>query len=152
APAVSGTSVLFNTDGVHTLVFYSVDNAGNVEGTHTVTIRIDRDAPTIDSAQAPPANGAGWNNGNVTVTFTCADDLSGVASCTTPTLVTTNGAAQAVSGTAVDNAGNTASTTRSVSIDKAPPSITGALSASSNAFGWFNTSVSASFTCGDGLS
>jgi hypothetical protein len=151
-PLTAGTSVTFNTDGVHTLTYYSVDNAGNTESVHTVIVRIDTDAPTITSAQAPAANGAGWNNTNVIVTFTCADAASGIASCTLPQTVSTDGAAQAVSGTAVDNAGNTASTTHSVSVDKAPPVITGALSTTANAAGWRNAPTSVSFTCTDALS
>jgi hypothetical protein len=147
-----GTAVTISTSGVHTLTYYSVDNAGNVESVHTVTVKIDKTAPTISSAQAPPANGAGWNNANVTVTFTCSDSLSGLASCTAPQAVTTNGAAQVVSGSAVDNAGNVASASRSVSIDKTPPTITGSLSASANANGWFRVPVAASFTCSDALS
>jgi PKD domain len=150
--ALIGTSVTLTTTGVHTLTYYSVDNADNTESLHTVTVRIDRNAPTITSAQTPSANGAGWNNTNVTVTFACSDDDSGIASCTTPQSVTTNGAAQAVSGSAVDNAGNTASATRSVSIDKVPPTITSSLSASANINGWFHVPVSASFACNDALS
>jgi hypothetical protein len=151
-PQVAGSNVTFSTTGVHTLTYHSVDVAGNIESTHTVTVRIDKDAPTIDSAQAPAANGAGWNNTNVTVTFTCADALSGIASCTAPQAVTTEGAFQAVSGTAIDNAGNSASTARSVSVDKTAPTITGTLSAVSNANGWFRVPVSASFACNDTLS
>jgi hypothetical protein len=151
-PQVVGNSVTFTSDGVHTLTYYSVDNAGNTEALHTVTIRIDREAPTIDSAQSPLANGAGWNNTNVTVTFTCADALSGIASCTAPQTVSTDGAAQAVSGTAIDNAGNSASTTRSVSVDKTPPTITGVRSVAPNANGWNNVAVGVTFTCADGLS
>jgi hypothetical protein len=148
----SGTTVTFATDGVHSLSYWSTDVAGNVEAAHSVTVRIDRDAPTITTAQAPAPNGAGWNSTNVTVTFTCNDSLSGIASCTSPQSVTTEGASQAVSGTAVDNAGNTAFASTSVSIDKTPPNINGTLSASPNSFGWFNVAVGVSFTCSDALS
>ena len=47
----SGTTVTFTADGVHTLTYWSVDNAGNVESTHVVTVRIDKTAPTITAAQ-----------------------------------------------------------------------------------------------------
>jgi hypothetical protein len=151
-PTVVGTNVTFTSDGVHTLGYFSVDAAGNVETQHTVVVRIDRTAPAIESAQTPAANLAGWNNTNVDVTFTCADTLSGIASCTGPQSVTTDGAGQAVSGTAVDNAGNSASTTRFVSVDKTPPAIASTLSSAPNAFGWFRVPVSAAFTCSDALS
>ena len=147
-----GTSVTLSSDGVHTLTFWSVDNAGNVETAHVVTVRIDTTAPTITSSKAPPANGAGWNKTNVTVTFTCGDSGSGIASCTSPQNVTSEGAGQTVSGTALDNAGNTALTSTTVSIDKTPPTIVGTLNGTPNSAGWFKAPVAASFACSDALS
>ncbi len=88
----------------------------------------------------------------MTVTFTCGDSLSGVASCTAPTTLTSEGAGQVVAGSAVDNAGNTAFASATASIDKTPPTIVTALSASPNANGWYKAPVAASFTCGDALS
>ncbi|KRF42980.1 discoidin domain-containing protein [Paenibacillus sp. Soil787] len=41
----SGNTVAINTEGVHTLVYWSVDYAGNVEQAHTVTVSIDKTAP-----------------------------------------------------------------------------------------------------------
>ena len=148
----TGTMVSFSTDGTHTLSYWSTDNAGNIETAHNVTVRIDKSAPTITASQAPAANGAGWNHTNVTVTFTCSDDVSGIASCTAPQNVATEGASQLVSGTAVDNAGNTALASASVSVDKTPPTITGTLSTTPNSFGWLNTPVAVSFSCSDALS
>jgi hypothetical protein len=151
-PNQTGGTATFSTDGVHTLTYWSVDKAGNIETPHIATVSIDKSAPTITVTLTPVPNGAGWNKTNVTVTFTCTDSLSGIASCTTPQNVTTQGANQAVPGTATDNAGNTASATGFVSIDKTPPTITGSLSATPNSFGWFNVAVAASFACSDGLS
>ena len=68
----------------HTLTYYSVDNAGNVETAHVVTVRIDKTAPTITAAKAPPRTGPAGTRRNVTVTFTCSDSGSGIASCTAP--------------------------------------------------------------------
>ena len=121
----TGTSVVVTTEGVHTVHFWSVDNAGNVEAAHGATVKIDRTAPSITVSQAPAPNGAGWNNTDVTVTFTCADSASGIASCTSPQTVTTEGAGQTVSGTAADNAGNSASASTTFNIDKTAPSIIG---------------------------
>ena len=79
--------------------------------------------PTITATQTPVANTAGWNNTSVTVTFSCADEAqgSGLASCTPPVTVSTEGQGQTVTGTAVDNAGNTSTTTATVNIDKTVP-------------------------------
>ena len=149
---VIGTSVKITTSGVHTLRYASVDIAGNIETQHLVTIRIDRDAPTIDAAASPAPNGAGWNATNVTVSFTCGDSLSGIASCSPPQTLSTEGAGQHVSGSAVDNVGNTAAASATISIDKTTPAVTSTLSAIANAAGWFRVPVAGSFLCTDALS
>jgi hypothetical protein len=115
-------------------------------------IGTDNDRPTITAEANPPPNANGWNNTNVTVTFTCSDATSGIASCPAPVTVTAEGAGQVVSGTAVDKAGNSASASVTLNIDKTPPTITGAASPIPNGNGWNNTDVTVTFTCGDGLS
>jgi hypothetical protein len=52
-------TLLFDTEGVYPLTFFAADNAGNVEATQSLLLRIDKTPPTIASAQTPPANGAG---------------------------------------------------------------------------------------------
>jgi hypothetical protein len=145
------TKPTFATDGIHTLQYWSVDNAGNEESHKSIQVKIDKTSPEINHTQSPLAT-AGWNNTNVTVTFMCADATSGIASCTAPQTVTTEGAGQVVTGTATDNAGNTASDPASVSIDKTPPTISAAADRDANGNGWYDADVSVSFTCGDALS
>lgn len=122
--AGGSATVPFSAEGVFALSYFGVDNAGNVESPHTLTVQIDETPPTITSSQSPPANAAGWNNSPVSVTFNCSDALSGVASCQTPIVVSTEGANQTVTGTATDNAGNSATTTRTVNLDETPPVLT----------------------------
>ncbi|WP_372661900.1 LamG-like jellyroll fold domain-containing protein [Cohnella sp.] len=43
----TGVSVSLKEDGIYTLVYWSVDNAGNVEEAHTVTVQIDKTAPEL---------------------------------------------------------------------------------------------------------
>ena len=126
----------------------AVDKAGNSAST-SVTLNIDKTPPTITQTAAPPANGNGWNNSDVTVTFTCADALSQVATCPAPVSVTAEGT-QSASGTAVDRAGNQASTSVTVRIDKSGPVITATRSPEANTNGWNNTDVVVTFTCSDG--
>ena len=129
----------------------ATDNAGNMS-TAIVKLNIDKTLPTISASSSPAPNGKGWNNSNVTVTFTCNDSLSGIANCTPPVTVSVDRANQTVSGTATDLAGNTASASLTVSLDKTPPAIKASASPVPNAAGWNNTNVTATFTCSDATS
>ena len=81
-------------------------------------------APTIVGTATPAPNMYGWNNTPVDVAFTCTDAESGVAGCTGPTALTGEGPGQSVTGTATDNAGNTASTTVGpINIDMTAPDL-----------------------------
>ncbi len=76
-----GTTVNVTKEGTHSLVYWSVDNAGNVEGAHTVTIQIDKTAPelnvVLDKTELWPPN-----HSLVTVTAQVYgnDSLSGIDS------------------------------------------------------------------------
>lgn len=123
----STASLAFTLEGVTTITYFARDVQGNEEVPRSFAVRIDRTKPTIGGSRAPGPNQYGWNNTDVTVSFTCGDTLSGVASCgPTPQVVTTEGLGQSRSGEAVDLAGNTASTTVSgINIDKTPPVVSG---------------------------
>lgn len=84
---------------------------------------IDNDPPTIMTSVDPPPNQAGWNNTDVTVTFTCLDMTSGIETCPTPVTVSTEGVNQVFSVTAVDRAENTAITNVILNIDKTDPNV-----------------------------
>ncbi|MBD0378761.1 family 10 glycosylhydrolase [Paenibacillus sp. WST5] len=66
--------ISLSADGVHTLLYRSTDNAGNVEQPQTAQIPIDRTAPTIQ------INGAMTYTVDQTVSITCtaADTVSGI--------------------------------------------------------------------------
>ncbi|MEW1954389.1 PxKF domain-containing protein [Terrabacter sp. NPDC080008] len=147
-PVADGTSVTIDSDGVHHLQVWSVDKAGNTEAQKNIEVKIDKTAPGISHSQSPKANDAGWNNSDVTVTFTCTDSGSGIASCTAP-VTKGEGGAQKVQGTATDKAGNTATDETTVNVDETKPTVTGGLSATANPNGWFNSDVTATFTCAD---
>lgn len=115
-------------------------------------IGVDNDLPVISAAQNPLANPGGWNNTDVVVTFTCTDATSGVANCTSPVTLSSEGANQVTSGQAADKAGNTASASLTLSIDKTPPVITATANPAPNANGWNNTDVTITYQCSDALS
>lgn len=129
----------------------AVDKAGNSSST-TVLVSIDKTPPSISATASPAPNAAGWNNTDVTVTFACTDALSGVAACPAANTVPTEGATQVVSGTATDKAGNAATASATISLDKTPPTITSSASPAANTAGWNNTDVTVNFICSDALS
>lgn len=131
----------------------SVQVRGKPGGVLTIqVIGVDNDPPTITASVSPAPNAAGWNNSPVMVSFTCSDKTSGVASCPSPVGVSTEGANQAVSGTATDLAGNTASTSVTINLDMTPPTITGTINPAPDAGGYNSGPVTVTFNCADALS
>jgi len=131
----------------------SVELRGKPGGGITIQIiGIDNDPPTITASVNPPSNATGWNSSGVTVSFTCSDATSGIASCPNPMSVSTEGANQVVSGTAVDRAGNTASTSVTLNIDKTPPTLSPTVTPQPNLAGWHKSDATVSFTCTDATS
>ncbi|HEX7422492.1 MAG TPA: PxKF domain-containing protein [Terriglobales bacterium] len=131
------------------------DKAGNVSPTATASgINIDKTKPTASASASPGPNANGWNNADVTVTFSGSDSLSGIDSCTSPAVLSSEGAGQSASGTCTDKAGNVsdAATASGINIDKTPPSLTGAATPAPNVHGWNNVDVTVTFNCIDGLS
>lgn len=129
------------------------DLAGNSASVSVTDINIDKTKPTAGASRTPAANAAGWNNTNVTVSFTGSDSLSGIASCT-PDVTLGEGAGQSASGTCTDRAGNIsdAAAVTGINIDKTAPSISHSRSPAANAAGWNNTNVTVTFVCSDPLS
>jgi hypothetical protein len=122
--SVSGASPTVQLPaGSHTLTLTVSD--GELTATDTVQVTVqDTINPTIAGSRTPAANADGWNNTDVTVSFDCDDSGSGVAGCTGSTTLTADGAGQSVTGTAADNAGNTAeATVGGINIDQTGPSI-----------------------------
>src|SRR5215211_2848753 len=101
------------------------DQAGNSASTTVNGINIDKTAPVINASRTPAANANGWNNSDVTVSYTCSDALSGLAgTCPADDSVTTEGANQSSTGNVTDQAGNSATkTVNGINIDKTAPSV-----------------------------
>jgi hypothetical protein len=111
-------------DQAETTYSCSATSAGGSAGPVEVKIKRDATEPTISGSASPGANANGWNNTDVAVSFTCDDNLSGVASCGPNQTLSSEGAGQSASGSAVDNAGNSANTTVSgINIDKTAPTV-----------------------------
>src|SRR6266702_4764282 len=146
SPSVNGQGKCTGSSG-SAQASYTLDNTGP-----TVTVKLDKTAPTITGSRSPAANANGWNNADVTASFTCSDALSGVKTCSAPTTLSSNGANQSVTGTAADSADNSASATVSgINIDKSAPTLSGAPATSPNGAGWYNGNVTLHWTCADQL-
>jgi len=131
----------------------TVEVRGPPEGGFTLQIiGVDTDPPTLSATATPPANAAGWNHTAVTVIFTCADAISGIATCPAPVTVNTDGVAQVLSGTAVDHAGNIATASLTLNLDTTPPTLTPLITPAPNAAGWNKAAVTVDFLASDALS
>jgi hypothetical protein len=109
--ATCPADTVLSTNGANQTATASISDAAGNPATASVSgINIDTIVPTITGAASGPMSG-GVYTGSVTVHFTCTDTLSGVASCPNDTVLTQVGANQSVTGTAIDKAGNQASST-----------------------------------------
>lgn len=113
-------------DGVHTIGYRAIDNAGNLEPWRTVVRRIDGGAPTV----TVPADGVFEIGAAATLEYGCGDAVSGIASCTAAVpsggaLDTSTAGVFTVPVTATDVAGNTftAVYTYSVVADTTAPTV-----------------------------
>lgn len=129
-------------EGTDSYYVTAVNGAGESSPSNTVTVLVDRTAPAITATTSPPPNSDGWNNQPVTVTFNCSDGGSGIDTCTSPQTVSSDGETT-ITGTAVDGAGNTATTSVHIKLDTVNPTIT--FTAASD--GWVNTDADIPYTC-----
>ncbi len=98
----------------------SCDPAGNC-ATGSISLSIDKTNPTITAVASPNPNSNGWNNSNVTISFTCSDSLSGIATCPSPVTVSSEGDNQTITGTVTDMAGNSSTISKTLRVDKTKP-------------------------------
>jgi hypothetical protein len=141
-------------DAANTLVVYATGRGGDglTGPPATATILQDSTPPSVLTSVSPTPNGFGWNNTDVSVSFRCSDDGSGVATCPSAVTLVGEGVGQVVQGTASDRAGNVTTVSVTVNIDKTPPTAAAAITPAPNAAGWNHTDVSVGFVCADALS
>jgi hypothetical protein len=141
-------------DGTKTVAVQFRDETGNWSDNYTDDIILDKTKPTLTwGSPTPSANGYGWNNTNVSLSFTTEDNLSGVADVSevSPYIFTQEGADQTVTVKVKDNAGNEEEfTSDKINIDKTAPVINSVLV--SPGLVPVNTLVTFSVDAGDALS
>jgi len=123
--SVTGDTTVTTEGQNQSVTGQAVDKAGNAATFVVAGISIDKTAPNVSSHANPGADAMVWNNTDVSISFDAADLISGVDSIEGNTLLTDEGANQSVIGTAVDKAGNVASTVlTNMNIDKTLPALT----------------------------
>jgi hypothetical protein len=87
----------------------------------------DTTPPSASPVPSPAANGSGWNNSDVTVTWNWSDNVGGSgidpAACTTSGVSSGEGAIT-LNATCKDLDGNTGNTSYTVHVDKTAPTVT----------------------------
>lgn len=89
--------------------------------TPSTSVLIDRSQPNVQYSLNGTAGVDNWFRSDVQVIFTCYDQLSSIAFCSPPALLSTEGAAVSTPWTATDTAGNTLSGLAYAKIDKTLP-------------------------------
>jgi hypothetical protein len=133
------------------------DQAGNQATSVSISgINVDLTPPTITAAISPGSPAAtGWYNaatGRPTISFTCVDNLSGLAATCPLAIALGDGANQTVSRSVMDKAGNTGTATiTGINVDAVPPSIIMTAPANNGTY-VLNAPVAANYSCFDALS
>jgi large repetitive protein len=164
AQQTSAGSFIVSAEGSHAIVFWSVDLAGNVEGTHSGYVNIDTSGPVTTPAGLQVNDHSGWAKTAQTVALSAVDSLSGTGAI----LYTVDGGAQMtysasfqVSGEgshpvtywSTDVVGNSEAVhTRYVNIDATAPATTATSLQADNHTGWQSTSQTVSLAATDALS
>ncbi|MCQ6276755.1 Ig-like domain repeat protein [Bacillus sp. V3B] len=143
-------------EGVNTVEYKSIDNAGNEEEIKTEVVKIDKTTP-VTAASNVPTN---WTNKDDSITLSATDEISGVAKTeyrinngewteyTEPIKSFTEGK-NIVDYRSIDNAGNVESyKSFEVDLDKTAPVTTTNLVKD----GWYNTDVDLTLESSDNLS
>jgi hypothetical protein len=149
-----------SANGSHTLTYFSVDNAGNIEAANTASIEIDTIAPTATPTLSGQLGSDGWYVGPVTATWHWADNQGGsglTSSCpATSTYSAPDSATAGMSAGCLDVAGNMGTSSVSFKLDTTAPTITAQISPAQPAStGWYNQATGApsvSFSCSDATS
>ena len=110
---------------------FSLGGGGNSGNSGNETVEVDTTKPVITGSRDPLPNSSGWNNTDVTVSFSCADTDPVKSAFKKNTVkgktLTKEGKNQSVTNTGVliDAAGNTADpvTVSDINIDKTPPMV-----------------------------
>jgi microsomal dipeptidase-like Zn-dependent dipeptidase len=144
---------LVTEEGTTTFSFGAEDVVGSLEPAQSASVSIDRAPPTASAAATPAPNAAGWNNTDVTVVFTGADDTSGIGACDAIT-ISVEGTGLSETGGCADLAGNVSApaAVTGINVDKTSPTVTATPDRPADSGGWYNHALTVAWTGVDSLS
>jgi len=166
--ASSSASVAVNGEGMHTVSFRVIDNAGNISQQYNQVVNIDLTPPMTTAMPSASPNGAGWYKTSVRITLNATDNpggsgvaqiqysLSGaqtgsqiVPGSTASVTISANGTSN-LTYFAVDNAGNVEqSHMLAINVDTTLPVIVPSVSGTRGANGFYVSNVTVSWTVSD---
>ena len=150
--------------GSHTVVYWSVDAAGNVETHHTGYVNIDASTPVTTATGLPADDSSGWTTNTAPTVTLSATDPNGPGVATTYYTVdgsdpqvyagaftVTDDGQHPVTYWSVDSLGNTeAANTGYVNIDTTPPTTTTTSLMADGVSGWQDYAQTVTLAADDG--
>ena len=125
---VQGNSaqVTVSAEGTTTISYFATDSAGNQELPKSLTVNVDKTPPAMITITTPPDGATYQANSSVASSYSCADSVSDVASCSGPVasganLDTTSVGTHQFTVQATDLAGNSSSLTHTYSVQPLAP-------------------------------
>lgn len=156
--AISGCDmpVGLSNDGANQSATGSCHDVAGNDGSATASgINIDTTRPVAIASVSPGPNGNGWNNTDVVASFSGTDSISGsgIANCTAPITVSSEGVTAGTQGVCNDVAGNDSNSAVApdIRIDKTEPSVSISTPAVGGSY-YQGANVLASYSCSDSLS
>ena len=149
-------------EGDHTVQARSTDKAGNVSPVTTRNIKVDTTPPSLASSISGTSGNGGWYVSDLTVTSNATDAISGIAlvenrvdggdwSVGSSATLSSDGL-HSIDFRATDFAGLQSTTSASVKVDKAAPSIALTPSGTLGGSGWYTNFTSVAISALDPLS
>lgn len=152
-PWSAGSSIRFDTDGIHDVAAQAQDVAGNVASS-AFSVRLDQTPPSV-SIPSNPDGQNGWYVTHPTITLAASDATSGVAGAAfdgygADTVMLPDGTHPLVAS-AHDFAGNIWAVSHVVRVDTVSPALTPTIPAP-GVGGWYSAPVTASANASDATS
>jgi hypothetical protein len=130
------------------------DPAGLTGDAPALTIKLDKTGPSASLSATGLSGANGWYIGDVTVSTSGSDSISGPVVCTADQYQTAETAGTVFNGSCTNDAGlTTDAAPLTVKLDKTAPTISAAATAPPDGSnGWYKSDVTVHFTCYDALS